>query len=78
MIDPPHPPSPHAPTHGHTQPARFASYIDLIQSSMKPRAKFRELVEGLIVNSGDANATGEHDMTALHYAVLVSVSVGLH
>ena len=48
-----------------------SGYIDLMCSQLQPRATFKELLEGLIQNSRDVRAVGEHEMTALHYSVLV-------
>lgn len=51
--------------------------IAIVRSDRK-KDKFRELLHGLIYNGGDVNASGEHGMTALHYAVLVSLRRGPH
>lgn len=47
--------------------------ISIVQSRKNSKDKFKELIQGLVYNEGDVKATKEHGMTALHFAVLVSL-----
>lgn len=47
------------------------SLLDLVQSKRKKKDKFRLLVGRLMQETSSINSTGEHNMTPLHFAVLV-------
>ena len=47
--------------------------IAIVQSRRNSKDKFKEIIQGIVYNEGKVEATKEHGMTALHFAVLVSL-----
>ena len=51
----------------------MSNFITLVNSDLCTKDKFGKLISWLAEGRDDINATGENDMTALHFTILVSL-----